>query len=251
MFRPLGFLLACMFGLAAGCGSGSDKLAASTTTQRPTTTVASSGCAAAAASSPGRRRLPRPQRLLARGRSYTLRLLTSCGEIDIALDVGRARSTASSIAYLARRRFYDGLTFHRIAKDPSGGDFVIQGGDPLGTGAGGPGYSVVERPPRGLRYTRGTVAMAKTEIEAPGTSGSQFFIVTAEDAGLPADYALVGRVSRGGGVVSRIAALATDASERPRRPVVIRQARVVTLRTASRARDPAAPGSRARRGTHR
>lgn len=226
---PLGLLLACIVGLAVGCGTGSRKSASSTDAglHAHTSTAARGGCAAAAASSPSRRRLPRPQRLLARGRSYTLRLLTTCGEIDIALDAKRARRTASSVAYLARRRFYDGLTFHRIAKDPSGGDFVIQGGDPLGTGAGGPGYSVVERPPRGLRYARGTVAMAKTEIEASGTSGSQFFIVTAEDAGLPADYALVGRVSRGGGVVSRIAALPTDSSERPRTPVVIRRAHVV------------------------
>jgi peptidyl-prolyl cis-trans isomerase B (cyclophilin B) len=101
---------------------------------------------------------------------------------------------------------------------------VIQGGDPLGTGAGGPGYSVVESPPDDTRYTRGTVAMAKTATESPGASGSQFFIVTAEDAELPAEYALVGRVAAGEDAVERIASVPTDQNERPVSPVVIQRA---------------------------
>jgi cyclophilin family peptidyl-prolyl cis-trans isomerase len=118
--------------------------------------------------------------------------------------------------------FFDDLTFHRIAQDPSGGDFVIQGGDPDGTGQGGPGYSVVEAPPEDVTYDRGTVAMAKTEIEEPGTSGSQFFIVTADNAQLPPDYALLGQVEGGGDVVGAIADVATDpTTEMPLSPVVI------------------------------
>ena len=74
---------------------------------------------------------------------------------------------------------------------------MIQGGDPLGTGTGGPGYTVVEKPPANLAYTKGTVAMAKSSAEPPGSSGSQFYVVTGADAGLPPEYALVGKVSEG------------------------------------------------------
>jgi peptidyl-prolyl cis-trans isomerase B (cyclophilin B) len=85
---------------------------------------------------------------------------------------------------------------------------------------------VRERPPSNLQYKRGVVAMAKTEIQPSGTSGSQFFIVTAEDAGLPTDYALLGKVSKGDDVVSRIAAVPTDDTEHPTQPVVITSASI-------------------------
>ena len=102
---------------------------------------------------------------------------------------------------------------------------MIQGGDPLGTGMGGPGYSVDEPPPANAEYTKGTVAMAKTAAEPPGRSGSQFFVVTAADAGLPPDYALLGEVSSGMDVVERIASLGDPASGQTGTPlatVVIR-----------------------------
>jgi peptidyl-prolyl cis-trans isomerase B (cyclophilin B) len=153
----------------------------------------------------------------------TVTLQTNCGPIVIRLASGRAPRTTSSFAGLVRRGFYDGLTFHRISKN-----FVIQGGDPLGSGTGGPGFTVVEAPPGDLRYTRGTVAMAKTPDEPVGASGSQFFIVTTLDAHLPPEYALVGSVVGGQASVARIAAVATDAQERPLTPVVISKA---TLRT--------------------
>jgi len=97
---------------------------------------------------------------------------------------------------------------------------VIQGGDPLGTGLGGPGYSVVEKPPTNLSYTKGTVAMAKSSAEPPGSSGSQFFIVTGPDAGLPPEYALVGKVDQGLDVVEGIGKLGTPA-EKPKQTVLI------------------------------
>ena len=103
---------------------------------------------------------------------------------------------------------------------------MIQGGDPLGTGTGGPGYSVVEAPPEDIEYTKGVVAMAKTEVEEPGTSGSQFYVVTGEDAGLPPDYALLGEVTSGMDVVDRIAVVGVGPDERPVEPVVIRQVRI-------------------------
>jgi peptidyl-prolyl cis-trans isomerase B (cyclophilin B) len=171
----------------------------------------------------GRQHLPKPNLKLKPGATAIVE--TSCGNFAIALDVKRAPKTSASFAYLAKRGFYNSLTIHRIVPG-----FVIQGGDPLGTGQGGPGYSVVEAPPSGLHYTRGVVAMAKTEIEDPGTSGSQFFIVTGPDAQLPADYALVGQVSAGMNVVDRIATQSTNQTspdpslrEQPARPIVIRR----------------------------
>ena len=106
--------------------------------------------------------------------------------------------------------------------------FVIQGGDPLGTGLGGPGYTVVEKPPGATAYTTGVVAMAKTEADPSGASGSQFFIVTAANAHLPPDYAVAGGVVRGMDVAQYIGKLPVDAQERPTSPVVIEKA---TLRT--------------------
>ena len=135
-----------------------------------------------------------------------------------------APRTTSSFAALVKRGFYERLTFHRVAAGPSGEPFVIQGGDPLGSGLGGPGYSVREKPPAGTKYTKYTVAMAKTASEPAGTSGSQFFVVTAPDAGLPPDYAIVGKVTAGRDIVDRIAKIPTSDDEQPIAPVVIRKA---------------------------
>jgi peptidyl-prolyl cis-trans isomerase B (cyclophilin B) len=99
---------------------------------------------------------------------------------------------------------------------------VIQGGDPKGNGTGGPGYSVDEKPPPNLSYTRGVVAMAKSSADPPGRSGSQFFVVTAPDAGLPPEYALLGKVSKGYSTVEKIDALGTP-QETPKRPVLIEE----------------------------
>lgn len=212
----------------AACGGDDDGNGAGkpgTGTSAAQTPPPAPGCQGVPAPKPkGEQSLSKPKEKLSARRAHLVTLATNCGDIEIALDVRRAPKTTSSFASLVKRGFYDGLSFHRVARDPGGGDFVIQGGDPLGNGQGGPGYSVEEKPPAGLRYTRGVVAMAKTEIEDPGTSGSQFYIVTAEDANLPPDYALVGSVSRGEEAVARIAAARTDSSEAPLQPVVIRKA---------------------------
>ena len=104
--------------------------------------------------------------------------------------------------------------------------FVIQGGDPKGDGTGGPGYTVVEKPAGGLQYVKGVVAMAKGGNEPPGASGSQWFVVTAEDAQLPPDYALLGKVTEGQDVVDKIGAVPTTPDEQPTDPVVIRSVKV-------------------------
>jgi peptidyl-prolyl cis-trans isomerase B (cyclophilin B) len=146
---------------------------------------------------------------------------TSCGTFEIALDVARAPETTASFAGLVEQGFYDGLAIPRI--EPG---YVIQTGDPKGDQTGGPGYFVDEPPPQDLSYTRGTVAMAKTEAEPPGRSGSQFFVVTAADAGLSPDYALVGEVTEGLEVVQAIEQLGGPGGK-PEAPVVVER---VTLR---------------------
>jgi peptidyl-prolyl cis-trans isomerase B (cyclophilin B) len=157
----------------------------------------------------------------ASGQRLTAKVDTSCGAFEIALDTKDSPKTTGSFAYLAKKGVYDDTTFYRIVPD-----FVIQGGDPLGTGLGGPGYSVDEPPAGNTQYTRGTVAMGKTPAEPPGRSGSQFFVVIAADAGLPPRYAVLGRVSSGEDVVNRIASLGDPASGQagvPRATVLIRR----------------------------
>ena len=230
---PIVVLLACW--AVSACGKDAPLSAATATTSAPpaaTTTVplrsARDGCEAVAApelKANPTRRLTRKK--LSRKGTYVAVLDTNCGTIRIQLATLRAPKTTSSFAGLVRNGFYDGLTFHRIAK-PGGNDYVIQGGDPLLNGNGDPGYSVVEKPAKKTRYVKGVVAMAKTAEDAPGTSGSQFFIVTADEAPLPPDYAVLGRVVGGDKVVRRIARLATDpATEMPIDPVVIKTIKIV------------------------
>lgn len=203
----------------AGCGdSEGDSESAATDTQEA---VAATPCRKVELPAPkGEQRLKKPSLKLNPSKDWVAVVKTNCGTFSIALDVAQSPKTTASFVALARRGFFDGLTFHRIAPG-----FVIQGGDPLGDGTGGPGYSVVEAPPSDLQYTHGVVAMAKTATEPDGTSGSQFFIVTAEDAQLPPQYALLGNVLDGLDVVDAIGALPIDSSDpqgsRPVDPVVI------------------------------
>ena len=204
---------------------------ATTTSPQVRPRSARDGCKAVPAPEPAAQpERRRPRQKLSRNRTHTAIVRTNCGTIRIRLAVRSAPKTTASFAGLARTGFYDGLTFHRIAK-PGGNDYVIQGGDPLGTGNGDPGYSVEEPPPFDTKYRRYVVAMAKAADEPPGTSGSQFFIVTAAEAPLPAEYALLGRVTGGKDVVRRIARLATDpTTEMPIDPVVMSSVRVVSSR---------------------
>jgi peptidyl-prolyl cis-trans isomerase B (cyclophilin B) len=145
---------------------------------------------------------------------------TNCGDFTVQLDAETAPNTAASLVMLAENGFYDDTIIHRIVPQ-----FVIQGGDPTGTGSGGPGYKTVDKPPADARYTKGVVAMAKTGAEPAGTSGSQFFVVTGDDIGLPPDYAIVGEVTGGLDVVEHIGTLG-DASEQPTETIVIQSVRV-------------------------
>jgi peptidyl-prolyl cis-trans isomerase B (cyclophilin B) len=174
-------LLAVCAVLLAGCGGGDDKGDATATPESAQSVQDETGCQAV--SDPGPKdvgKLPKPKEKLSVSKTYVATVSTNCGDFEITLDSKRAPKTGGSFKYLADKGFFDNTKFHRVE-----GDFVIQGGDPNGDGTGGPGYSVVEAPPSDLTYSRGVVAMAKTQIEAPGTSGSQFFVVTAEDTPLP------------------------------------------------------------------
>jgi cyclophilin family peptidyl-prolyl cis-trans isomerase len=179
-----------------GCGPFDDD---ETTTQQT-----AAGCTPAQRpqAREGRTKKPKPGQAVQKGEAVSAIVRTSCGQFEIELDTEDSPKTANSFAYLVERGFYDGLWFHRI--EPG---FVIQGGDPLGSGLGGPDYNVTEKPPFDQEYRKGTVAMAKTEADPRGSSGSQFFIVTAADAGLNADFAVLGKVSGGLDVVERIGQL--------------------------------------------
>jgi peptidyl-prolyl cis-trans isomerase B (cyclophilin B) len=161
-----------------------------------------------------------PEDTLDPAKKYSLVVVTNCGSFTIALDQKLAPNTSASLVALAQAGFFDSTTFHRVVPG-----FVIQGGDPTGTGTGGPGYSTVDVPPSDAKYTTGVVAMAKTGAEPAGTSGSQFFVVTAADAGLPPEYAIVGKVTEGLDTVTAIEGLGAGDGP-PSKPVVIEKVTV-------------------------
>jgi cyclophilin family peptidyl-prolyl cis-trans isomerase len=221
-------LVSLAFGLA-GCGGSDDETGGETQTTTPATTTATTtdstvgGCAAVSAPEPkpdGGQQAPEEK--LDPAKTYSLVVETNCGTFTIELDEAQAPNTAASLVSLAEDGFFDGTTFHRVVPG-----FVIQGGDPTGTGTGGPGYKTVDVPPQTAAYTEGVVAMAKAGPEPAGTSGSQFFVVTGPDVGLPPDYAIVGKVTDGLDAVRAIGALGVGDGP-PSQPVVIEKVTVQT-----------------------
>jgi len=207
--------------LLAGCGS---KKAATTSTAATTTTAtttAQAGCTKIATPpTMTPRKEKKPTQLLDKTKHYDVTMVTNCGSFTFRIDQAQSPNTAASFVSLVQKGFFDHTVFHRIALG-----FVIQGGDPTGTGTGGPGYETVDKPPASADYVHGVVAMAKTSAEAPGTSGSQFFVVTAANANLPPDYAIIGTVTKGLGVVDLIGRHG-NASELPTMLIEIEQATV-------------------------
>ena len=135
-------------------------------------------------------------------RRYTAEMATSHGTMTIALDPVAAPKTVNSFVFLARQGFYDGVTFHRIIPG-----FVLQGGDPTGTGTGGPGYRFEDELPPAGRYEIGSLAMANA---GPDTNGSQFFVISGADGvRLPPSYSLFGKVVGGTDVIAKIDAIGT------------------------------------------
>ena len=144
---------------------------------------------------------------------YTATLDTSLGEIVIALDAINAPSTVNNFVFLALHHYYDGIIFHRIING-----FMCQGGDPTGTGMGGPGYKFADEPVK-QRYQLGSVAMANA---GPNTNGSQFFLISGPSGvGLPPQYNHFGQIVKGLDVLDAMQRVATDGRDRPREDVVI------------------------------
>jgi cyclophilin family peptidyl-prolyl cis-trans isomerase len=202
--RGLVVLLVCLGLIAAACG-GSGKGSASPPDP------GADGCdhSKPAAASEKRETFSKPDTVLDPGQKAEIDMVTSCGDLTIQLDTDKANPIPNSVAFLVSKKFYDGLTFHRIITD-----FVLQGGDPNGNGSG-PGYTVVGKVPAGYSYKLGDIAMAKTEIEASGTAGSQFFVISgAQGEGLPTDYGLLGHAADKASLdtIERIASFATDSS---------------------------------------
>ena len=218
---------------ATGCGSSNGNANTTSSAASPTPSAASApaaqsakpgGCTPAQAPAPrksGGEKKPRGK--LDASKTYTVTVQTNCGTFAFKLDVKDSPDTTAAFAGLVKRGFFNGLIFHRIVPG-----FVIQGGDPAGTGAGGPGFSTVDPPPKNADYTLGTVAMAKTQTEPAGAAGSQFFVVTGQDAQLPPQYALLGKVTKGLDVVQRIGRLGNpaDPNGTPTRAIVMKKVSV-------------------------
>ena len=147
-------------------------------------------------------------------KSYTAVMDTSMGSITIALDAAAAPRTVNNFVVLARYHYYEGVIFHRIIKG-----FVCQGGDPTGSGRGGPGYRFADELPEAGSYELGSLAMANA---GPDTNGSQFFIISGPDGTrLPPLYSLFGKVVEGLDVVDAMQKVATARNDRPLTPVTI------------------------------
>jgi cyclophilin family peptidyl-prolyl cis-trans isomerase len=145
---------------------------------------------------------------------YTATMDTSLGTIVIALDAVKAPKTVNNFVFLAGYHYYDGIIFHRIING-----FVCQGGDPTGTGRGGPGYRFEDELPKAGQYQLGSLAMANA---GPNTNGSQFFIISGSSGvQLPPNYSLFGQVVKGMEVVDAMQRVDTDRADRPRTDVVI------------------------------
>jgi cyclophilin family peptidyl-prolyl cis-trans isomerase len=194
-----------------------------TTSSVPTTTAAiaplPAGCVSTKPPKPNvTHTYAKPAMQIDTSKTYVATMETTCGTIEITLDAKEAPQTVNSFVFLAKHQFYDGLTFHRVAKD-----FVVQGGDQKGDGTGGPGYNLpTEAPKNG--YKAGSVAMANA---GAGTTGSQFFL-TWSDAGAknlggpPYLYSALGTVTKGLDVVEKMGSLAPASGDgAPTHPLYI------------------------------
>jgi cyclophilin family peptidyl-prolyl cis-trans isomerase len=152
-----------------------------------------------------------PQMAIDPAKKYTATIDTTAGTMTAELFATEAPNTVNNFVFLARDGFYDGVIFHRVIKG-----FMIQGGDPTGTGRGGPGYKFRDEPVN-RKYNRGILAMANA---GPNTNGSQFFVMHA-DYGLPPNYTIFGKLTSGEDVLDKIATAQTGAQDRPSDPVAI------------------------------
>ena len=160
-----------------------------------------------------------PAMIIDPSKRYTAEMDTSMGSLTISLDPSAAPKTVNNFVFLAREGYYDGVIFHRIIQG-----FVIQGGDPTGTGRGGPGYRFEDELPKAGRYEVGSLAMANA---GPNTNGSQFFIISGQNGvRLPPQYSLFGKVVKGLDVVDQMEKVPTGPGDKPVDDVVINSVKV-------------------------
>ena len=150
---------------------------------------------------------------------YSIAFQTSHGDFTVEIDETIAPCNGASMLKLAESGFFDGIVFHRIVPG-----FVIQAGQSGETPDGGPGYTTIDTPPAATKYTKGVVAMAKTELDPPGTGSSQFFVVTGDDVQLAPDYAPIGKVVKGMATVDKIGTLGDATTQAPTARIVIERA---------------------------
>lgn len=163
-------------------------------------------------------KVPAPEQSLDLEKNYTATLKTSMGDIVIELDAKNRPKTVNSFVYLAKMGFYDDVIFHRVIAD-----FMIQGGDPLGTGTGGPAYKFEDELSAPNANVKGTIAMANS---GPNTNGSQFFINLVDNAYLDPKHSVFGKVTAGMEVVESIGKVKTDSRDRPLEPVIIKSVEI-------------------------
>jgi cyclophilin family peptidyl-prolyl cis-trans isomerase len=217
--RTLLAALAAAVVIVGGCGSDSSSDAS--TSDGPVT--GSAGCPpVAGADTQTQQYDAAPPDCLTPGVTYEAIVTTNKGEFTIVLDPESAPAATNNFVFLARNQYFDDTPCHRIIPN-----FVVQCGDPTGTGTGGPGYTIVDEPPAPGEYQVGSVAMAKT-LE-PDSAGSQFFIITGTDGeALPPEYALFGQVTDGlESTVAAMAAAGTPGEGVPSEPIDIQSIRIV------------------------
>ena len=155
-----------------------------------------------------------PPMCIDESKTYSAEMVTSMGTLVIHLDPALAPKTVNNFVFLARYHYYDGIIFHRIISG-----FMCQGGDPTGTGRGGPGYRFPDELPKAGRYEVGSIAMANA---GPNTNGSQFFLISGgSGVQLPPQYSLFGKIVKGLDVLDAMQRVTTDRNDRPAVDVVI------------------------------
>jgi peptidyl-prolyl cis-trans isomerase B (cyclophilin B) len=205
---------------ATACGSSSSSSGASHGGSQKVSEVNANGCSTPPALQKKHLKFSHAPKLTIAKTTYTARVVTNCGTIVVALNGKHAPVTVNSFAFLSNKGYFTDTPCHRLT---TAGIFVLQCGDPTGSGSGGPGYTIPDENLKGATYPAGTLAMANTG--RPHTGGSQFFFVYANTS-LPPQYTPFGRVRTGLDVLTRIAKAGTDNSNgqgdgHPSQPVVI------------------------------
>ena len=215
-------LAVSVVGLLAGCGSsssggeGNPAVLAPSNSSSAAPAAGAGGCSAPPSAKPAQQHYDAEPKVTIAPTTYTAKIVTNCGTITVALDGKAAPHTVNSFVFLAGKHYFDNTKCHRLT---TSGIFVLQCGDPTGTGSGGPGYEFRDENLDGASYGAGTVAMANA---GPGTNGSQFFFVYA-DTQLPPNYTPFGHITSGLDILKAIASKgSTPAGDgAPNQPVVI------------------------------